>query len=131
MNDRQWNGQVRINKDILTYSEQAFMGLSLKQTIFGGLAIISAVVVFFIANKFLGQQLAIILCAIISAPLAALGFVTYNGMTFAQIVKAIINNSSIPRVLTFKSRSYYNEIISLDKFIKKKEGIKNDDAKNL
>ena len=131
MNDRQWNGQVRINKDILTYSEQAFMGLTVKQTVFGGLAIVSAIIVYFFANKFLGQQLAIILCALVAAPLAALGFITYNGMTFAQMVKAAINNFLIPKVLAFKSKSYYNEIIALNKFIIKKEDTKRNDAKNI
>ncbi len=128
-----WNGQVKINKDILTYSERGIGGLSLKQTIFGGAAILAAIVVYYFGNKFFGEQVALILCAVIAVPLAAVGFVTYNGMTFVQLVKAMFNSKCIPVVLLFKSKSYYKEMISLSKYIDKsspKEDKHNNAAKN-
>ena len=131
MNEEQWNGQVRINKDILTYSDQVFMGLNMKQTICGATAILSAFLVYFVCNKLFGHHLAIVFCAIVATPLGAIGFINYNGMTFVQTVSAILKNSSIPKVLTFKSKSYYNEIIKLNQFVEKKEGKKKNDAKNL
>lgn len=131
MNEEQWNGQVRINKDILTYSDQVFMGLNLKQTVFGAAALLSAVIVYFICNKLLGHHLAIAICAIVAAPLAAIGFINFNGMTFVQTISAVFKNCSIPKVLYFKSKSYYNEIIKLNQFVEKKEGKKKKYAENI
>lgn len=131
MNNEQWNGQVRINKDILTYNEQLFMGLNIKQTVCGAAAILSAVLIYFVCSKFLGHPITIVLCGVVAAPLAAIGFLHFNGMTFLQTVSAILKHYSIPKVLHFKSKSYYKEIITLNQFVEKKEGKKKNDAENI
>ena len=96
-----WNGEVKINKDILKYNEQIFMGLNLKQTISGAAAIIVAAFVYFIVHDTLGRQFAIILCAVAASPVAAIGFLSFNGLTFMQLIKAIFQHYSMSEHLLF------------------------------
>lgn len=126
MNNEKWNSEVRINKDILKYGEQIFLGLNLKQTICGAATLIVAAFVYFIFNKILGQNLATIMCAVFSAPIAAIGFIEFNGMTFVQLIKAIFEHQFMADKLFFKSKNYYKELIELDKYITSNEGKKKD-----
>lgn len=122
MENNNWQGNVKLNKNILKYSERVFMGLNTKQTICGVLAIASAIGVYFFCNKILGDDIAIILCALVVVPIAAIGFVTYNGMTFLQLVKTMIFHYCMPNKLLYKSRNYLKELIRLNKYIETKEG---------
>ncbi len=121
-----WNGEVKINKDILKYQEQVFMGLNLKQTLSGAAAIILAVLIYFVSHKTLGRQLSIILCAIGAAPVAAIGFLKFNGLTFIQLIKALIQHYIMPDKLIFKAENFYKGIIALDKYLISKEEKKTD-----
>lgn len=121
MNNDNWNGEVKINKDILKYSEQFFMGLSVKQTVSGAAALIVAALVYYFCYGILGQQLTIILCAVLASPFAAIGFLSYNGLTFVQLVKAVIQHFLMPDKLFFRAKNFYSEIIKLNKFLDYKE----------
>lgn len=121
MNNDNWNGEVKINKDILKYSEQFFMGLSGKQTASGAGALITAALIYFFCHKTLGQNIAIILCAVGGSPIAAIGFFSYNGLTFVQLVKAAIQHLIMPDKLFFRAKNFYSEIIVLNNFLNSKE----------
>lgn len=109
MDNELWNGQVRINKDILKYSDQVFLGLSLKQTVFGGLSIAVAVGVFAVTKSLLGlpKEISLFICTLFAAPLAAFGFLNYNGMSFLQLFVAIIQHLKMKTFVVFKSHSYF------------------------
>ena len=130
MENGNWNGEVKINKDILKYNEQVVMGLSLKQTVSGAAAMIAAALLFFFTHKSLGNDISIILCAVAAAPIAAVGFVTFNGMTFVELCIAVFQHYTLPNRLFFHSKSFYNEIIKLNRYITSKEEIKKND-KNI
>lgn len=120
--DNNWQGNVRLNKNILKYSERVFMGLNMKQTVCGALTIVSALTIYFLCNKALGHNVAIILCAVIVSPIAAIGFVNYNGMTFIELLKAIIFHFAMPNELLYKSKNYVKNLTELNNYIKMKEG---------
>ena len=121
MENGNWNGEVKINKDILKYNEQIVMGLSLKQTISGAAAMIAAALIFFFTHKSLGNDISVILCAVVAAPIAAVGFVTFNGMTFIELCVAVFQHYMLPNRLFFRSKSFYKEIINLNRYITSKE----------
>ena len=130
MNNGNWNGEVKINKDILKYNEQVFMGLNLKQTISGAVAMIVAALVYFVTHNIFGRQLAIIFCAVAASPVAAIGFLSFNGLTFMQLLKAVVQHYSMPDKLLFRAKNFYQSIITLDKYISSKED-KRKNAKNI
>ncbi|MBQ9227597.1 MAG: PrgI family protein [Eubacterium sp.] len=130
MDNGNWNGEVKINKDILKYNEQVVMGLSLKQTVSGAAAMIAAALVFFLTHKSLGNDISVILCAVAAAPIAAIGFVTFNGMTFVELCVAVFQHYMLPNRLFFHSKSFYKELIKLNAYITSKEE-KKKNAKNI
>lgn len=133
MDNELWNGQVRINKDILKYSDHVFLGLSMKQTIFGALSILVAIGLFFVCYSLLGlpRELALIICAMAATPLAAFGFLSYNGMSFAQLLVAMTQHFKTKAYLSFKSKSYFMQIhLRKQKDLKKKRREKKN-AKNI
>lgn len=130
MENNNWQGNVKLNKNILKYSERVFQGLNIKQTVCGALAIASAIAIYFFCNKTLGDDITIILCAVVVTPIAAIGFVTYNGMTFLQLVKTMIFYYCMPKKLLYKSHNYFKELIKLNKYIELKEG-KEKNAKHI
>lgn len=102
MDNDNWNGQVRVNKDILKYKETLVMGLNIKQLISAGVTVIITLGIYFLCNKTLGNGLSIVIGAAVAFPAAAFGFVTYNGMSFAQLIKAIFVHIKTPDVLQYK-----------------------------
>lgn len=115
--DDTFNGEVRINKDISKYGDQVLLGLSLKQTICAACAVVVAIAVFALTNRYLGFELATTLCAVSAVPIGAIGFIKYNGMSLPQLVKAIILHYSMPENLCFRAKNYYAELIALNKEI--------------
>ncbi len=73
--------EVKINKEIRNYTESLFFGLSLRQCIFSVLALGVAVGIFFGLRDHLGTETVSWICILGAAPFAAMGFITYHGMT--------------------------------------------------
>lgn len=100
--------EVKINREIREYQENVFFGLNLRQLIFSVLAIAVAVGIYFGLRNVLGTETVSWLCILGAAPLAALGFVTYNGMTAWQFLMAYIRSEFImPKRLCFESENIY------------------------
>ena len=120
--------EVKINKDIREFSESIFFGLSLRQFIFSVIACIFAVVLYFALKPYLGLETLSWVCILGAAPFAAIGFVTYNGMTAEKFLYAYIKSEFlIPKNLTFKPVNFYYELLK-DKL--EKEGENSEDIKN-
>ena len=104
--------EVKINKDIREFSESIFFGLSLRQFIFSIMACGVAVVLYFLLKGHFGIETLSWVCILGAAPFAAIGFITYNGMTAEKFVYAWIKSEFlIPKQLTFKPTNYYNELL--------------------
>lgn len=108
--------EVKINKEIRDYTESIFFGLSLRQFIFSICACIVAVGLFFLLKESLGTETTSWVCILGAAPFAALGFITYNGMTAEKLLIAYLRSEFlVSKYLTCKSKNYYYEILKNEK----------------
>ena len=108
--------EVRINREIRNYTESMFMGLSLRQFIFSVLACGVAVGIYFGLRNHLGNETTSWLCILGAAPFAALGFITYHGMTAEQFAWAWLKSEFImPQRLTFGAENIYHKILRGEK----------------
>lgn len=62
------------------------MGLTLRQLLCSGIAIGLAVLIYLWAKPLLGQETASWLCILAAAPIAAAGFLSYDGLPFEKFV---------------------------------------------
>lgn len=105
--------EVKINKEIRNYTEVLFFGLSLRQCIFSALAVLVASALFFFMRPVIGTEGASWLSVLGAAPFAALGFVTYHGMTAEQFMWTVIKSEFLlPKRLRFHETNLYWEAIN-------------------
>ena len=102
--------EVKINREIRDYTEAVFFGLSLRQFFFSIAAIAVAVTAYFLLNPHLGTETTSWVCILLVAPLAAMGFIKYNGMTAEQFVITWVRSEFlVPKKLTFHATNVYYE----------------------
>ena len=102
--------EVKINREIREYTESMFFGLSLRQFAFSLIAIIVAVVAYFVLKPHLGTETVSWACVLGAAPFAAMGFIKYNGMTAERFAWAWFCSSFIvPKRLLFRANNIYYE----------------------
>ena len=119
--------EIKINKEIRDFNESIFFGLSMRQFIFSSLAVVVAILLYFILRNFLGIETLSWLCILGAAPFALFGFVKYNGMYAEEFIIAWIKSEILtPSVLLFKPENIYDELINSENRKAKKEGVKND-----
>lgn len=85
--------QIPINKDIRRYQEEIFMGLTLRQLLCSGTAIVLAVLIYLWAKPLLGQEPASWLCILAATPIAAAGFFSYDGLPFEKFVIIVLEST--------------------------------------
>lgn len=108
---------IQINKEFRDYSEKVYFGLNMRQLVFSACAVGVALASYFLLRKHLSIETLSWLCIILAAPFAALGFITYNGMTAEQFAWAWIKSEIImPKRLVFSAES--------DLYVKNKSLIK-------
>lgn len=96
---------IQINKEFRDYSETIYFGLNLRQLICSAGAVGVAVVSYFLLKPYLGTETLSWLCIVLATPFAALGFITYNGMTAEQFLWAWIKSELLmPKRLVFNAR---------------------------
>ena len=78
--------ELKINTEIRNYTESIFFGLSVRQFIFSAAACGIAAAIYLSFNQKLGTEITSWICIFVSLPFAALGFITFQGMTFEKIV---------------------------------------------
>jgi len=117
--------EVKINKEIRNYTESMFFGLSLRQFIFSILAVGVAVGIFFGLRNHMSVETVSWICILGAAPFAAMGFITYHGMTAEQFAWAWIKSEIImPKRLRFNTTNIYYEAVKPVLDNPKKEGKK-------
>lgn len=106
--------EVKINREIRNYSESVFFGLSLRQCIFSVLAMAVAVALYFVLKPYVGTETVSWMCILGAAPFAALGFITYHGMTAEQFLWAWLRSELIePRFLRSEPvHNIYYDVLS-------------------
>ena len=125
--------EVKINREIRNYTESIFFGLSLRQFFFSIMACLVAVFLYFILRGKFGIETLSWVCILGAAPFAALGFITYNGMTAEKFIWAWIKSEFlIPKHLTFKPTNFYFELLKNNIESKEREELKkNEIIKNV
>ena len=92
--------EVKINREIRNYTESMFFGLSMRQFIFSILAMGVAVLLYFVLRPYVGTETVSWMCILGAAPFAAMGFITYHGMTAEQFLWAWLRSEFVePRFL--------------------------------
>ena len=82
--------EVRINKEVRSYTEAIFFGLNARQFIFSVIACIAALITYFVTSKFFDTEIVSWLCIIAALPFGALGFITFQQMKTEDILKHFI-----------------------------------------
>lgn len=104
--------EVKINKEIRNYTESMFFGLSMRQFIFSILAVAVAVGLYFLLRPHVGTETVSWMCILGAAPFAALGFVSYHGMTAEQFLWAWLRSEFLePKRLYCVPTNYYYEAL--------------------
>ena len=120
--------EIKINRDIRSYTESMFFGLSMRQFIFSALAVGIAVGLYFLLKPALGTETVSWLCILAAAPFAAMGFVNYNGMTAEQFLWAWLRSEFLePKELRFEAENLYYDMLRETFLKQEKEALKTND----
>ena len=76
--------EIRIPKEIKNYREKLFFGLTLRQCVCAGVALLICVPLYIFGRNFMPQELVSWIVILIAAPLMLAGFFKYNDMFFEQ-----------------------------------------------
>lgn len=115
--------EVKIPKDIHSYHESVFFGLSWRQFFCSALAVGTAVGLYFLTRNVLGKETASWLCLIGAAPFAAAGFFSYNGLTLEKFLWTVFKSEvlfSARRV--YRAENYYHQLLTAQN--RKKKNVK-------
>ena len=99
--------QVNINKEFQHYEEDVFMGLSLRQLLWSGVAVGTAVAVYFGLQPWLGQETVSWVCIVAATPFALAGFFQYDQLTVWKFLKAVFETEFLrsgPRMWAAENR---------------------------
>ena len=66
--------EVKINREIRSYTESMFFGVTMRQFVFSLLAVVVAVGLYFLLRPYVGTETVSWMCVLGAAPFAALGF---------------------------------------------------------
>ena len=100
--------EINVNKEICSYKEAVFFGLTTRQFVCSVAAIGIAVGTYFGLKGILGKETASWLCMIAALPVAAMGFFKYNSLTAEQLFWAI-----------FKADNYYLYLLHTEQTTRK------------
>ena len=119
--------EVKINREIRSYTESMFFGLSMRQFVFSILAI--AVGLYFLLRPYVGMETVSWMCILGAAPFAALGFISYHGMTAERFLWAWLRSELLePKRLYCVPTNYYYEALKNIIAAHEKEMLKPDAA---
>ena len=98
--------EIKINKEVRSYTESIFFGLSPRQFIYSILACLVAVIIYFLTMETTSW-----LCMLGAAPFASIGFITYQSMTMEKIVLEFFKSLLLKRTeLIDKPINLYYEL---------------------
>ena len=121
--------EVKINREIRSYTESMFFGLSMRQFVFSILACAVAVGLYFLLRPYVGMETVSWMCILGAAPFAALCFISYHGMTAEQFLWAWLRSELLePKRLYCVPTNYYYEALKNIIAAHEKEMLKTDAA---
>ena len=114
--------EVKINREIRNYTESMFFGLSLRQLVFSVLAVGVAIGLYFLLKPYVGIETVSWMCILGAAPFAAMGFISYHGMTAEQFLWVWLRSEILePREIIFEPVNLYYEMMKKNIKAREKE----------
>lgn len=102
--------EIRIPKEIKNYREKLFFGLTLRQCICAGAALLICVPLYIFGNKFMPQELVSWAVILIAAPLMMAGFFHYNDMMFEQFAVEFFYQNFTPQKRVYSYEPVFMEL---------------------
>lgn len=107
--------EIPVNREIRSYKETIFYGFTMKQVIFGILGLAAGTVVFLWLPKDLNLSIRTLLGLAAGFPMIALGFLTFNNMTAAELIRVLYNfylknPRKYPSVPTNRYANIFNKV---------------------
>ena len=102
--------EIRIPKEIKNYREKLFFGLTLRQCICAGIALLICVPLYIWGNKFLPQEAVSWVVVFIAVPLMLTGFFRFNDMTFEQFAIEVIRFYAYPQKRVYSYEPPFMEL---------------------
>ena len=107
--------EIPVNREIRSYKETIFYGFTMKQVIFGILGLAAGAVVFLWLPKDLNLSVRTLLGLVAGAPMIVLGFLTFNNMTAAELMRVLYNfylknPRKYPSVPTNRYANVFNKV---------------------
>ena len=102
--------EIRIPKEIKNYREKLFFGLTLRQCICAGAALLICVPLYIFGNRFLPQEAVSWAVVIIAAPLMMAGFFRYNDMNFEQFAVEFLTQQFQPQKRIYAYEPIFMEL---------------------
>ena len=93
----------KIPAEIRAYKSKLIAGLSVRQVISLGVAILIGVPLGVFGGKIISSDILMWVIIIISAPILAWGFVTFQDMRFEEYAKSILRFSFLPQKRVFEN----------------------------
>jgi hypothetical protein len=111
--------EIKINREVRTYRETIFFGLSARQFFCSLGAVGVAVGLYFLLKDVLGKETTSWVCMLGAAPFASAGFFSHNGLTLEKFLWAAFKTEVLysGRRL-YKSENQYAELFKAQKNIK-------------
>ena len=104
--------EVKINKEIRSYSESVMLGLNLRQFVCIVSALVVALVLTLTLKERIGRELLSYIIILSSAPFAFLGFFRYHGMSAEKAACAFIRDRLLEKTFVpFIGRNTYCDMI--------------------
>lgn len=104
--------EIKLNAEIMDYTEQVYFGLSLRQFLFSLLALGVAVGLYALLHPYLAVGTLSWMCILGAAPFAVLGFVRYHGMHAEAFLWAWVRFQILePKRLGCKPTNFYYEVM--------------------
>ena len=96
--------EIRIPKEIKNYREKLFFGLTLRQCLCAGAALLISVPLYIFGNKILPQEAVSWIVILVAVPLMLAGFFRYNDMMFEQFAVEFMFHNFTPqkRIYSFE-----------------------------
>lgn len=104
--------EIKIPKEIQSYHENMFFGLSVRQFFCSAAAVAAAVGLYFLTRGVFGKETASWLCLIGAAPFAAAGFFSYNGLTLEKFLWTVFKSEVLfSKRRVYRAENYYYQLL--------------------
>lgn len=102
---------VDIPKDIREYKEKLAFGLTLRQMVATGVALVICVPLYFVGRNYISEDLLSWIVIAVALPCVGIGFIKKNGMPFEKYAAAVLKQQLIfPQKTKFKTDNFFREM---------------------